>query len=44
MRRVLAILVVGSYAALGLYDLCTGRPKTGAVGVLLSIVNALLFF
>ena len=44
MRRVLAILVVSSYAALGLYDLCTGRPKVGAAGVLLSILNGLLFF
>lgn len=44
MRRALAILIVGSYAALGVYDLCTGRPKTGAAGVLLSLVNVLLFF
>jgi hypothetical protein len=43
LRRILLIAVVVTYAALGVYDLCTGRVRTGAAGVLLAVVNAILF-
>ena len=42
MRRILIIVAVGSYAALGLYDLFTGRTRVGAAEVLLAVVNTLL--
>lgn len=43
MRHYLVIACVLSYAALGAYDLCTGRGRQGAAECLLATVNAILF-
>ena len=42
MRRYIALIAIVSYGVLGVFDLCTGKPRLGSAEVLLSIVNALL--
>jgi hypothetical protein len=43
MRRYLALTCILSYAVLGVYDIATGRMRTGAAETLLAVVNAILF-
>lgn len=43
MRRYLVLVCILSYAILGIYDLATGRLRTGAAETLLAVINAILF-
>ena len=42
MRPFLLGVMIGSYVALGVYDLATHHLKQGAAALLLAVVNVLL--
>lgn len=43
MRRIVLLAMVSSFFILGLLDLASGRTRTGIAGLLLGVVQALLF-
>ena len=44
MRKVVCMVMVGSFFVLGAIDMIQGNYKTGTVAVLLGIVQAIIFF